>query len=436
MNFHGMLYTSKPPKFYAQVLLSILVFMMGVEEISGQGILKVENFETSPVLIDQNGYEIPDITVWERHRPFLLSQFENLVYGKVEVENFRTSWTEEIVDSNLFGHGHVLKEITLIFEKDGVRVPLNILMALPKGDVPVNVFLGYNFHGNHTVIDHPGISITEAWVHNRKEWGIEDNRANENDRGKASSRWPIQQILDRGYGLVTMYYGEVDPDFDDDFNNGLHRMMKDAYENRQASTGGSISTWAWAISRVIDHLENMTAIDNDGIAVIGHSRLGKTALWAGAQDKRISLVISNNSGCGGAALSKRRHGETVKAINDRFPHWFCDQFKQFNDREGLLPIDQHMLISLIAPRAVYVASASDDDWADPRGEFLSVFHAGPAFELYGLQRIESSDMPAVNNPIVEGYIGYHIREGKHDLKLYDWQQFLNFADAYFRSSAK
>ena len=393
---------------------------------------KVPEYKVPDVLTRFNGGKIKTAKDWYRkQRPEILQKFTEEVYGKVpgvlgihEVKVWETS-------PDALNGLAVRRQLSLFFKKGDKSLEVNVLMYLPKSQQKVPVFLAYNFTGNHAVYNDPNIRLTESWVNNDPSVGIINNQVTEQSRATASNRWPVEEIIKSGYGLVTLYYGDVDPD-KDDFSDGIEPFF---YQENQThpkfDEWGSIAAWAWGLSRVMDYLEKDDLVDAKKVAVLGHSRLGKTALWAGATDQRFALVVSNESGCGGAALSKRIFGETVQIINTSFPHWFCGNFKKYNNNEADLPIDQHMLLALIAPRPLYVASAEGDKWADPRGEFLAAKYASAVYELLGKEGLPVKEMPEVNHPVM-GTIGYHIRSGKHDLTLYDWQQYIRFADKFFR----
>jgi hypothetical protein len=248
-------------------------------------------------------------------------------------------------------------------------------------------------------------------------------------RREKNGFWPAEEIIARGYAAAVFRTNDVDPDRKEEAARAEGVRGAFTSPGNPAEDGwATIAAWAWGASRVMDYLQTDPDIDGERVAVIGHSRGGKTALCAGAEDRRFALVISNDSGCGGAALSRRRFGETVAAINRGFPYWFCGSFKQFNGREDELPVDQHQLISLMAPRAVYVASADGDFWADQRGEFLSLVHAGPVYGLYGHEGFREDEMPPLDTPRAAGRMGYHVRTGAHNLTPYDWGCFMDFAD--------
>ena len=395
---------------------------------------KVPKYTLPDPLLMANGQKVADAKMWQTtRRPEILELFRTHVYGRSPGRPAKIKFEVTSLDRKALGGLATRKEISVFFTGKNDGPKMDILLYLPNdAKTRVPAFLGMNFEGNHTIHSDPGITLRKQWKRASPGAGVTENRARDESRGQQASRWQVEKILQRGYAVATIYYGDVEPDFADGWKFGVRGALRQAGTNTTfaADDWGAIAAWGWGLSRGLDYLETDKDIDAKRVAVIGHSRLGKTALWAGAEDERFAIVISNDSGCGGAALSKRAFGETVERINTSFPHWFCGNFKKYNRREEELPLDQHELIALVAPRPVYVASAEEDRWADPHGEFLSAKNAEPVYRLFGKGGLGVDEMPPVNHPVGDA-IGYHIRTGKHDVTEYDWEQYLNFAARHF-----
>ncbi len=393
---------------------------------------EIPEYKLPELLKSYSGKKIKSIKKWEkRRRPELIKVFKQEIYGEVP-ENLQIK--EVIVnekDGIAFNGIATRKQIELVFENEGKELRAEILIYLPKNKANAPLFLGYNFYGNHTIADDVDIRLTESWVRDNPSLGIIHNQITEQSRGVRTNRWPVEKIIKAGYGLATIYYGDIDPDWNN-FDDGIQSLLYEKGQMRpRTGEWGSISAWAWGLSRAMDYFEKDKDINAQKIALMGHSRLGKTALWAAAQDHRFAMCIANNSGCMGAAISRRKFGETISQIAYTFPYWFCNNFIKYAGMESELPIEQHMLLALIAPLPLYVASAQEDWWADPHGEFLSAMHASAAYQLYEKEGLPVNEMPMIEKPAM-GTIGYHIRKGKHDVTDYDWEQFLKFADYHLK----
>ncbi len=386
-------------------------------------------------LVSLAGEEIASVEMWEsERRPEILRLFSEYMYGYLPPPPDNISFEIESVDDGYLDGAAIKKQIRITYGPPATP-PIYLLLVIP-GDHPdpVPVFLGPNFHANHAVLPDTDIPLSTVWQPERGA-GVVDHLATEASRGTSISRWSIEEVVARGYASATFYHGDLDPD-KNDFTDGIHAAMRGADEpERTATSWGSLAAWAYGVHRAVDYLISDPDIDAARIAVMGHSRNGKAALLAGATDERIALVISNQSGCGGAALSRRREGETVDAINGNFPHWFNLNFRHFNNNEDQLPFDQHMLLALIAPRPVLlgnaVASAREDAWADPEGEFLALKAAEPVYKLYGKAGLIVDEMPPINQ-LVGAEQGYHIRPGPHGVGSEDWRVFMDFADQFLK----
>ena len=420
------------------LMLSLLTIQIATaqtpEPVYNYDEAKVGTFSLPDLMRMTNGKHVASRADWTRRRAELLRLFAEDVYGKTPTQPVRLRFQTTSVDPSARNGLAVRKQISIFFADYPQLPPIEVLLYVPKGATkPVPVFMGLNFCGNHCITAESDIPLSTRWVNNAIGEVSVNNKATEKARGMQERRWPVDTILKRGYALATAYYGDIEPDYPAGWKTGIRSVLGDTarYNGAQDSQWGAIGAWGWGMSRIMDYLQADPAIDARRVILMGHSRIGKAAVWAGAQDERFAAVISNESGEGGAALTRRWYGETIERINTSFPHWFAGRYKTYNRSVADLPIDQHELLALIAPRPLYIASADGDQWSDPKGEFLGGVGAEPAYKLYGKTGLGTTPFPGLNQPVGQT-VRYHDRTGKHDVTDYDWAQYLRFADELVR----
>lgn len=393
---------------------------------------KVGEYKLPELMVMLDGSTVKNATEWNtKRRAEILDLFSKNVYGVIPPPTRDISFKIVEEDKNALDGMAIRRQVRVYFDKKNESAYMDVLLYLPNAQKkPVPVFIGLNFYGNHTAQNDKVVKLTERWVPNNQEFQITEHKATETSRGLHDARWPVEELLKSGYAVATTYCGDLEPDHVDGWKTGIRTSLKDKL-NIKPNEWSAMSAWAWGLSRMVDYLEQDKQINSKQIIVTGHSRLGKAALWSAANDTRMAIVVSNDSGEGGAALARRNFGETVERINTSFPHWFVDTYKTYNNNESAMPVDQHMLLALMAPRPLYVASAEDDKWADPFGEFLGLQNAGPAYALFGIEGVKGNQLPTVDVP-VGTEVRYHIRKGPHDITLFDWQQYIKHADFVFR----
>lgn len=374
---------------------------------------------------------------WAKRRQELLQLFTEQMYGRMPGHPAQMRFRVNAVDHHALGGKATRQQITILFrgKDDGAR--MDLLVYVPNQVKRPPVILGLNFWGNETISHDPGIRISDRWVESTRNTYVDlscvkNNRATEACRGIDQQRWPVEKILHAGYALATAYRGDLDPDRKD----GYEESIRSAYPElaRGGDNFSTIAAWAWGLSRAQDYLEDDHLVDGHRVVAFGWSRLGKAAIWAGATDPRFAAVISNESGAGGAKLFHDVHGETVQLLNERFPYWFCQNFKRYNGRDAELPFDQNEVLALIAPRPLYIASAILDENADPQGEFLGAMAVTPVYRFLGTTGLPTTEWPAVNQPVL-GRVSYHVRSGVHSVTDFDWEQYLRFCDQYVKAGA-
>lgn len=389
---------------------------------------RVGAYTLPDLLVATDGRRVRNAQDWRRRRAELIRLFEANIYGAAP-RPLRQRYVLDEQDQAALGGLAVRRQVTILLDGRSDGPQMRVLLYLParaRGRVPV--FVGLNFHGNQAVHPDPAIHITPSWV--VPATGIRKGSATLDSRGIDASEWPIETILQAGYGVATYFSGDLYPDSEGKAAESIQPYFRTSPSDPQH--WGAIATWAWGLSRIYDYLATDRAVDPRRVIVLGHSRYGKAALWAGARDERFAMVIANGSGEGGAALYRRNFGETIRVMNS---YWFAPRFKTYAERENELPVDAHALIALVAPRPVYIAGATEDWWADPKGEFLAAKAADPVYRLLGAGGLDAQAMPPPGQS-VPSRIGYHIRTGPHALMASDWRHFIAFADRWLKPAKR
>lgn len=368
-----------------------------------------------------NGKPVKDAKTWQqKRRPELVKLFEELQFGRTPPAP--KSLQYEVTDAGTKTHaGKALrKQITIFFGPGKAAPKLDLLLYTPAastGKVPV--LLNASFTANSNAIDDPGIKPGEIW--NREKQRVPAAQ------GRAFGKVNIEPFLDAGFGFATVYYGDIDPDF----NGGIAHGVRSLFPAPQPDEWGTISAWAWGLSRALDYLEKDAAVDAKRVALTGVSRLGKTVLWTGAHDQRFAMVIASCSGEGGAALSRRHYGETIAHLiaPTRYPYQFAQNYGKYAANPNDSPIDAHMLIALIAPRPLLLQTGNTDKWSDPKGEYLAALAAAPVYKLFHKSAPEAKDVPPAGQTVMTT-LGYHMHLGGHGMVPADWAVFLEFMKSH------
>lgn len=376
---------------------------------------RVAPYRLPPLLVTAEGAVVSTVEAWRTvRRPQIMALFSTLVYGRVPVPENPIETTYDVVgpDARFMDGKATRKEVRIRFANARGEAEMTVLVFVPNAaEGPAPAFLMHSFDDTRSA-----------------DFDVHPDRPHALRNG-----WPLGELLDRGYAFVVVYQQDLTGHNEVEFDHGIHPLFyRDGQSFPKADEWGVLSTVAWGAMRALDYLASDDDVDHARVAVMGHSKMGKAALWTAAQDERFALAISAQSGAAGAALWRRRSGETLEKMVTRFPYWLCRNAWKFVGREEDLPVDQHMLIALIAPRPVYVASGVDDGWADPRGEYLAAYHAGPVYRLFGKRGLPSEESPSLDTAVIESDVGYHVRTGGHSVEVYDWRRFMDFADVHLR----
>ena len=377
-------------------------------------------------LVLANGKHVKDAETWfKKRRPEIVKLFESNMHGRSPGRPVEMKFNVFDKGTPAFDGTAIRRQVEIRFSKNEAAPKMDLLMYLPAGArKPAPLLLCLSFSANSNTVEDPGVRPGEVWNRERKRVPA--------SAGRSFGRLKVADLVAKGFGVATVYYGDIEPDFPGGVPFGVRGLfLKNGQTEPAADEWGAISAWAWGLSRAMDYLETDSGVDAKRVAIFGVSRLGKTVLWAGAHDTRFALVIASCSGEGGASLSRRNYGETVKHLNANFGYQFSGNYQKFGAHPDQLPVDSHMLISLIAPRPVYLSTGDQDRWSDPKGEFLAAVAAEPVYRLLGKQGLGTDQMPEAGQPIMHT-IGYHMHAGGHGANPYDWEQYLKFLELHLQ----
>lgn len=370
-----------------------------------------------------NGKTVKDAKTWQqKRRPEIVKLFEELQYGSTPPAPKKLHYEVFEKATPALDGKAIRKQVTIYFgpSKDGPKMDL-LVYAPANATKPVPLLLNASFTANSNAVDDPGIKPGEIWNREKKRVPAA--------QGRAFGRVKPLPFLEAGFGFATVYYGDIDPDF----NGGVSLGVRSLFPDPKPGEWGTISAWAWGLSRALDYLEIDKDVDGKQVALTGISRLGKTVLWTGAHDERFAMIIASCSGEGGAALSRRNYGETIAHLTapTRYPYQFAANYSKYAQNPNDSPIDAHMLIALIAPRPLLLQTGNTDKWSDPKGEYLAALAAAPVYKLFNKSTPDSPEVPLAGQSIMTT-LGYHMHAGGHGMVPADWDVFLQYMKAHLK----
>jgi hypothetical protein len=388
----------------------------------------VGSYALADPLVLANGQKVRDAETWyQKRRPEIVKLFEENQYGRSPGRPEDMSFDVFDKGTPAFEEKAIRQQVTIYFSKDKTGPKMDLLIYLPaNADKPLPMLLNISFSANSLTVNDPGVKEGQIW--NRQKQRVPASS------GRRFGSLNVMPVLEKGFGIATVYYGDIDPDFEGGLPYGVRSLyLKSGQTKRAPDDWGTIGAWSWGLSRALDYFETDDSVDAKRVAIMGVSRLGKTVLWAGALDTRFAMVIDICSGEGGSALSRRNYGETIAHLVEpsRYPYWFCSNYQKYGDHVDRFPVDAHMLLALIAPRPVLLITGNTDKWADPKGTFLSAVAAGTVYDLLGKQGLGTNDLPPAGEPVLND-IGFYMHDGGHGTDPSDWEVILKFMQMHLQ----